>query len=55
MSFFQDFKNELSQAVNELVNMDETDNELSGEAEADEDNEDMARRRTAKNRNSESE
>ncbi|MBQ3583087.1 MAG: hypothetical protein IJA27_00045, partial [Lachnospiraceae bacterium] len=48
MSFFQDFKNELSQAVNELVNMDETDIELSGEAEADEDNEDMARRRTAK-------
>lgn len=51
MSFLKDFRDELSQAVNELVNIDENENEDTdaGSNRKKEDSKDMARQKKAKN------
>lgn len=49
MSFLKDFRDELSQAVNELVNMDETEDTDTGLNKKKEDSEDMVRQEKMKN------
>lgn len=49
MSFLKDFRDELSQAVNELVNIDENEDEDADLNRKKEDSKDMARQKKAKN------
>lgn len=49
MSFLKDFRDELSQAVNELVNIDENEDTDAGSNRKKEDSRDMARQKKAKN------
>lgn len=49
MSFLKDFRDELSQAVNELVNIDENEDTDAGSNRKKEDSKDMARQKKAKN------